>query len=67
MAGQWLRLASARSSRMCPSTMPRTSSAMGSSMSPPATSTVYSAVIDPFAELPVRSRSLGRELNTLGG
>ena len=39
-AGQWWRAAISRDSTTCPSRMPRTSSAIGSSMSPPATSTV---------------------------
>jgi hypothetical protein len=40
IAGQRPRAPRRRSSTTCPSRMPRTSSAMGSSMSPPSTSTV---------------------------
>lgn len=43
------------------------SSAMGSVMSSPSTSTVYSAVIDPLWFMPTRSISFGSVANTDGG
>ena len=59
MAGKWLLLASRRDRTMCPSRMPRTVSAMGSLVSSPSTSTVYTPVIEPRRKFPLRSSSLG--------
>ncbi len=67
IAGQWFFAPSSRLRMMCPSRIPRTSSAIGSSMSPPATRMVYKAVIEPFAEFPVRSSKRGSMAKTEGG
>ena len=52
---------------MCPSTIPRTISTIGSDISSPSIKTVYKAVIEPFGLLPARSKTFCSHENIEGG
>ena len=67
IVGKWPADASRRDSTTWPSRIERAQSAIGSSMSSPSTSTVYSPVMLPASAAPARSSSRGSRENTDGG